>query len=97
MSEKKTKAELTKLSEIGEFEVINHITKDFKIKNLRAISSALDDISKLITTKKYINNKLIISWISNYKDILKHLNVYAAKKNLLSFEELKILKFYRNY
>jgi DNA helicase IV len=81
----------------------NKLTRDqssylnFKIKNLRAISSALDDISKLITTKKYINNKLIISWISNYKDILKHLNVYAAKKNLLSFEELKILKFYRNY
>ena len=69
----------------------------FKLKNLTIINSALDEISKIVTTKKYINNKIIVYWISKYKDIIKDLNIYATKKNILSFDELKILKFYRNY
>jgi len=52
----------------------------FKIKNLKLINAAINDISKLLNSDKYINNKLIVLWVTKYKEILKELNIYAAKK-----------------
>ena len=69
----------------------------FKIKNLKLINAAIDDISELLNSDKYINNKLIVSWVAKYKDVLKELNIYAAKKNILNIDKLKVLKFYRNH
>ena len=69
----------------------------FKIKNLKLINTAIGDISELLNSDKYINNKLIVFWVTKYKNILKELNIYAAKKNILNIDELKVLKFYRNH
>ena len=57
----------------------------FKIKNLKLINAAIDDISKLLNSDKYINNKLIVSWVIKYKEILKELNIYAAKKKHIKY------------
>ena len=54
---KKTKSQLTKLSELGEFEVINHITKDFSIKNPSSVEGIGDDAAVL----DFQNKQVVIS------------------------------------
>jgi len=69
----------------------------FKLKNFKIIIKSLEDITLLTNSRKFINHKLVISWIKNYKELLRSLNFYVKKKNLLSVDELKILKFYQNF
>ena len=70
---------------------------EFKLKNFKIIIKSLEDITLLTNSRKFINHKLVISWIKNYKELLRSLNFYVKKKNLLSVDELKILKFYQNF
>ena len=70
---------------------------EFKLKNFKIIIKSLEDITLLTNSRKFINHKLVISWIKNYKELLKSLNFYVKKNNLLSVDELKILKFYQNF
>ena len=70
---------------------------EFKLKNFKIIIKALEDIALLTNSRKFINHKLVISWIKNYKELLRSLNFYVKKNNLLSVDELKILKFYQNF
>ena len=69
----------------------------FKFKNLRNIIKALDDIKYLTNSQKFINHRLIVKWISEYKELLRELNIFAKQKSALGIDELKILKFYTNY
>ena len=57
MSNKESKPKLTKLSELGEFEVINHITKDFSVKNTSSIEGIGDDAAIL----DFQNKQVLIS------------------------------------
>ena len=70
---------------------------EFKLKNFKIIIKSLEDITLLTNSRKFINHKLVISWIKNYKELLRSLNFYVKKNNLLSVDELKILKFYQNF
>ena len=47
MEQKDNKSKLTKLSDLGEFEVIKRITKDFNIKNKSTIEGIGDDSAVL--------------------------------------------------
>ena len=69
----------------------------FKFKNLRNIIKALDDIKYLTNSQKFINHKLLVKWISEFKELLRELNIFAKQKLALGIDELKILKFYTNY
>ena len=69
----------------------------FKFKNLRNIIKALDGIQYLTNSQKFINHKLLVKWISEYKELLRELNIFAKQKSALGIDELKILKFYSNY
>ncbi len=69
----------------------------FKFKNLRNIIKALDDIKYLTNSQKFINHKLLLKWMSEYKEILRELNIFTKQKAALGIDELKILKFYANY
>ena len=86
LSEKKTKTELTKLSEIGEFEVINHITKDFKIKNLSTVEGIGDDAAILNFQDKQIviSSDMLVEGVHfnlSYMP-LKHLGYKSVVANL---------------
>ena len=53
----------------------------FKFKNLRNIIKALNEIKNLTNSQKFINHKLLIKWISEYKELLRDLNIFAKQKS----------------
>ena len=57
MKKKDNKLKLTKLSELGEFEVINRITKNFSNKNNSTITGIGDDAAIL----KYSDKNVVVS------------------------------------
>ena len=97
MSEKKIKTELTKLSEIGEFEVINHITKDFKIKNLSTVEGIGDDAAILNFQDKQIviSSDMLVEGVHfnlSYMP-LKHLGYKSVVANLSDIYSMRDAKF----
>ena len=70
---------------------------EFKFRNIKNIIKALEGIKYLTNSKKYINHKLIIRWVKTFKDLLKALTSFSKIKSVLGIDELKILKFYKNY
>ena len=86
MVNKKSKTQLTKLSELGEFEVINHITKNFKIKNKSTVHGIGDDAAIL----DFQNEKVLVSSDMLIEGVhfnlsympLKHLGYKAVVTNL---------------
>ena len=70
---------------------------EFKFKNLRNVIKALSDIKNLTNSHKFVNHKLIINWVGEFKELLRSLSIFAKKKSILGIDELKILKFYNNH
>lgn len=86
MSQKKNKIKFTKLSDLGEFEVINHITKDFKLKNQSSIIGIGDDAALMDFGKKQvlISSDMLVEGVHfNLSYVpLKHLGYKAVVSNL---------------
>ncbi len=86
MSNKESKPKLTKLSELGEFEVINHITKNFSVKNTSSIEGIGDDAAILDFQNKQvlISSDMLVEGVHfdlSYMP-LKHLGYKSVVANL---------------
>ena len=86
MSQKNNNSQLTKLADLGEFEVINHITKDFVIQNDSTIEGIGDDAAVLDFNNKQVvvSSDMLVEGIHfnlSYMP-LKHLGYKSVIANL---------------
>ena len=86
MSQKNHNSQLTKLSDLGEFEVINHITKDFINQNDSTVEGIGDDAAVLDFNNKQVvvSSDMLVEGVHfnlSYMP-LKHLGYKSVIANL---------------
>ena len=97
MKKKNSKLKLTKLSELGEFEVINRITKNFSNKNTSTITGIGDDAAILNYSEKQvvISSDILVEGVHfnlSYMP-LKHLGYKSVVANISDIYSMNAICF----